>query len=112
MATDRVKGHLDALLLAILETGPAHGYAVIEALQQRSGGTLDLPTGTVYPALHRLERAGLIASDWHTVGGRRRRAYHLTPAGHAALGEHRELWHRFSAAVAAVLSARPRPAAT
>ena len=53
----------------------------------------DLPTGTVYPALHRLERAGLIAGEWHTVGGRaRRRAYHLTPAGHMRLGEQRAVW--------------------
>jgi DNA-binding PadR family transcriptional regulator len=105
-----LKGHLDALLLATLEDGPRHGYAIKETLRDGSGGRFDLPTGTVYPALHRLERAGLIASDWHTVGGRRRRAYHLTPAGHTALGEHRAIWDQFSTAVAAVLSARPRPA--
>ena len=110
MRPELLKGHLDALLLAVLEPGAQHGYAVIEALRAGSAGTLDLPTGTVYPALHRLERAGLIASNWHTVGGRRRRAYHLTPAGHAALGEHRAVWDQFSTAVAAVLSARPRPA--
>jgi DNA-binding PadR family transcriptional regulator len=104
-----LKGHLDGLLLAVLETGPQHGYAVIEALRAGSGGTLDVPTGTVYPALHRLERAGLIGSDWHTVGGRRRRAYHLTASGHAALGEHRAVWDRFSAAVTALL-AGPAPA--
>ena len=60
MVADRVKGHLDALLLAVLEPAPLHGYAVIEALQRRSGGSLDLPTGTVYPALRRLEEAGAI----------------------------------------------------
>ena len=81
MRPELLKGHLDALLLAVLEPGPQHGYAVIEALRVGSNGALDLPTGTVYPALHRLERAGLIASDWQTVGGRRRRSYHLTPAG-------------------------------
>src|SRR5690349_22694226 len=79
MRPELLKGHLDALLLAVLEPGPQHGYAVIEALRAGSDGALELPTGTVYPALHRLERAGLIASDWQTVGGRRRRAYHLTP---------------------------------
>jgi DNA-binding PadR family transcriptional regulator len=83
---------------------------VIEALRAGSAGTLDLPTGTVYPALHRLERAGLIASDWQTVGGRRRRAYHLTPAGHTALREHRALWQQFSTAVTALLTPPPRPA--
>jgi len=105
-----LKGHLDALLLAVLEDGPQHGYAVIESLRAGSGATIDLPTGTVYPALHRLERAGLIAGDWQTVGGRRRRAYHLTPSGVRALGEHRAVWDEFSAAVTALLSARPRPA--
>jgi len=110
MRPELLKGHLDALLLAVLEDGPQHGYAVIELLRAGSGATIDLPTGTVYPALHRLERAGLIASDWQTVGGRRRRAYHLTAAGVRALGEHRAVWDEFSAAVTALLGARPRPA--
>ena len=110
MRPELLKGHLDALLLAVLEPGPQHGYAVIEALRAGSGGALDLPTGTVYPALHRLERAGLIASDWQTVGGRRRRAYQLTPAGRATLHEQRAVWDRFSAAVTALLSG-PAPQA-
>jgi len=111
MRPELLKGHLDALLLAVLEPGPRHGYAVIESLRAGSDGTLDLPTGTVYPALHRLERAGLIGSDWETVGGRRRRTYHLTGAGRAALGEHRALWDEFSAAVTALLGGtRPAPA--
>jgi DNA-binding PadR family transcriptional regulator len=109
MRPELLKGHLDALLLAVLERGPRHGYAVIEAVRAGSGGALDLPTGTVYPALHRLERAGLVASDWSTVGGRRRRAYRLTAAGTAALREHRAVWDRFSAAVTALL-AGPAPA--
>jgi DNA-binding PadR family transcriptional regulator len=112
MRSELLKGHLDALLLAALEPGPRHGYAVIEALRSGSGGALDLPTGTVYPALHRLERAGVIESDWQTVGGRRRRAYRLTAAGHAALGEHRVIWDQFSTAVTAMLAARARPATT
>jgi PadR family transcriptional regulator, regulatory protein PadR len=110
MRPELLKGHLDALLLAVLEEGPQHGYAVIESLRTGSGGTLDLPTGTVYPALHRLERTGLIASDWQTVGGRRRRGYHITPAGHAALREHRAVWDQFSTAVTALLGGRARPA--
>lgn len=112
MRPELLKGHLDAMLLAVLEPGPQHGYAVIEALRVASGGALDLPTGTVYPALHRLERAGLIASDWQTVGGRRRRDYQLTPSGRAALTEQRAVWEHFSTAVSAVLGARPRPATT
>ena len=112
MRSELLKGHLDAMLLAVLEPGPRHGYAVIEALRAGSDGTLDLPTGTVYPALHRLERAGLIESDWQTVGGRRRRAYRLTAAGRAALGEHRVTWEQFSTAVTALLAAQTRPATT
>src|SRR5215217_7153342 len=110
MRPELLKGHLDVLLLAILEAGPQHGYAVIEALRADSGGALDLPTGTVYPALHRLERAGLIAGDWQTVGGRRRRAYHLTPSGRTALGDQRAVWDQFSTAVSAVLTLRAGPA--
>jgi DNA-binding PadR family transcriptional regulator len=104
-----LKGHLDGLLLAVLEAGPQHGYAVIEAVRVGSNGTLDLPTGTVYPALHRLERAGLIRSDWQTVGGRQRRAYRLTKAGRAALTDQRAVWEQFSAAVTALLRAQARP---
>ena len=110
MRPELLKGDLDTLLLAVLEPGPQHGYAVIEALRSGSNGTLDLPTGTVYPALHRLERAGLIASDWQTVGGRRRRAYHLTSAGHAALGDQRAIWDQFSTAMTTVLTRRTWPA--
>jgi DNA-binding PadR family transcriptional regulator len=110
MRPELLKGHLDALLLAVLEDGPQHGYAVIESLRTGSGATIDLPTGTVYPALHRLERAGLIASEWQTVGGRRRRSYHLTAAGVRALGEHRAVWDEFSAAVTALLGGGARPA--
>jgi DNA-binding PadR family transcriptional regulator len=112
MRPELLKGHLDALLLAVLETGPQHGYAVIEALRAGSDGALELPTGTVYPALHRLERAGMIASDWQTVGGRRRRTYQLTAAGHRALGEQRAVWDQFSTAVTALLSRRTWPATT
>lgn len=104
MRPELLKGHLDALLLAALEGGPRHGYAIIEAMRAGSGGALDLPTGTVYPALHRLHRAGLIAGEWHTVGGRRRRAYHLTPSGQAALARHRDVWAQFSAAVTMLLA--------
>ena len=109
MRPELLKGHLDALLLAVLDGGSRHGYAIIEALRSASGGALDLPTGTVYPALHRLERAGLIASDWQTVGGRRRRAYQLTASGHTALGEQRAVWEQFSTAVSAVLGRRTWP---
>lgn len=104
-----LKGHLDGLLLATLEAGPLHGYAVMEALRTGSGGRVDLPTGTVYPALHRLERAGLVNSRWSTEGGRRRRTYELTPPGSRALAGERSTWREFSGAVSALLEGRPWP---
>jgi PadR family transcriptional regulator PadR len=112
MRAEVLKGHLDGLLLATLEGGPRHGYAVMEALRAGSGGEFDLPTGTVYPALHRLERADLVRSGWSTVGGRRRRTYELTAAGAAALADERSTWRRFSAAVSAMLDGTPWPETT
>jgi PadR family transcriptional regulator PadR len=64
MRAEELKGHLDALLLAALEGGPRHGYAVIELLRSSTGGRLDLPTGTIYPALRRQEAAGQINGSW------------------------------------------------
>src|SRR5580704_17099523 len=73
MEAEMLKGHLDAIVLAALEAGPAHGYAIIETIKKRSTNTFDLPEGTVYPALHRLEQAGLLSSTWTTpLGGPRR----------------------------------------
>ncbi|MEN3304419.1 MAG: PadR family transcriptional regulator, regulatory protein PadR [Micromonosporaceae bacterium] len=104
MKAEALKGHLDALLLATLESGPQHGYAIRDALRVDSGGRFDLPSGTVYPALYRLERAGLIVGRWATVGERRqRRSYELTPAGRRALAEGRSSWREFATAVSAVL---------
>jgi DNA-binding PadR family transcriptional regulator len=79
----------------------------MEALRERSSGQVDLPTGTVYPALHRLERAGLVKADWSTVGGRRRRVYELTRAGRRALDSERGVWQEFSAAITALLQPAP-----
>lgn len=110
MKAEELKGHLDGLLLAVLEAGPAHGYAVVEALRADSDGRFDLPTGTIYPALHRLERAGLARSQWSVVSGRRRRTYELTGAGHRALAAERTQWQEFARAVSTVLR-RPLPAA-
>jgi PadR family transcriptional regulator PadR len=104
MKADELKGHLDALILAVLASEPLHGYAVIEALKQRSGGELALPEGTVYPALHRLEADGLLASEWSTASGRRRRVYSLTNRGQKELGERRERWRVFANTIEAVLT--------
>ena len=100
-----VRDHLDALLLAILAWGPAHGYAAIDELRRRSGDAFDLPEGTVYPALHRLERAGLLASRWTSADGRRRRVYRLTRKGRGALARERREWAGFAEAIEAVLRA-------
>jgi PadR family transcriptional regulator PadR len=107
MKADALRGHLDAILLAVLDDEPRHGYAIIEALQQRTGGVLALPTGTVYPALRRLERAGLVDSAWSTVGGRERRTYRLTPTGRRALCAERTAWQEFASTIGAVLSPGP-----
>jgi DNA-binding PadR family transcriptional regulator len=105
-----LKGHLDVLLLAALEDGPRHGYAVKEALREGSGGRFDLPTGTIYPALHRLEAAGLIGGSWSIVDGRRRRTYQLTAAGQRRLHADRGNWREFATAITTLLERRPWPA--
>ena len=107
-----LKGHLDALLLATLEHGPRHGYAIKEALRDGSGGRFDLPTGTVYPALHRLEAAGLISGSWSRADGRRRRSYRLTPAGERRLAGDRAGWREFATAVTTLLEGAPWPTTT
>jgi DNA-binding PadR family transcriptional regulator len=103
MNRERLKGHLDLLLLSVLSAGPAHGYAVITALRARSDGTFDLPEGTVYPALHRLEKSGLLASSWADAEGRRRRVYALTTDGEAALAGERTEWKRFAGGIGLVV---------
>ena len=109
MEGEILKGHLDMIVLAALAAGPAHGYAVIEEIRRRSGEAFDLPEGTVYPALHRLEQAGLLASRWVTAdSGRRRRVYALTRRGERALAERRAVWRQFSEAIGGLLAgARP-----
>jgi len=103
MERERLKGNLDLLLLSVLSAGPAHGYAIISTLRERSGGTFDLPEGTIYPALHRLEEAGLLASSWAQAEGRRRRVYALTDEGVAALAVQRTEWRTFERGVQSVL---------
>ena len=107
MTAEQLKGHLDPLVLAVLAERPRHGYAVIERLRERSDSVFDLPEGTVYPALHRLERAGLVTSARETVAGRQRRVYRLSRRGRAALTQRRDEWVRFSTAVGTVLGVAP-----
>jgi len=103
MKNERIRGHLDSLVLSVLNAGPAHGYEVVSELRRRSGGDFDLPEGTVYPALHRLEGQGLLASEWEPAGGRRRRTYTITAAGRRHLSAATSEWRRFSASIDAVL---------
>jgi PadR family transcriptional regulator PadR len=99
VSREELKGHLDLLLLATLRDRELHGYALIEELRQGSRGTFELPEGTIYPALHRLERSGLLSSRWSSQSGRRRRVYRLTRKGTAALDERRRAWRQFSKGV-------------
>jgi PadR family transcriptional regulator len=112
MKGDALKGHLDLLILAILASGPRHGYGVIDQLRARSGDAFDLPEGTVYPVLHRLQAAGLLDSSWNEADGRRRRTYQITRQGRAALAERRAAWDAFSHAVTSVLRGVPWPTLT
>src|SRR5258708_40272221 len=94
-----LKGHLDTLLLATLETGPLHGYAVMEALRQAGGSRFDLPTGTIYPALRRLETAGLLDGNWSVVGPPPPPPSPPPPAGRRKLSGDRATWRDFAPTV-------------
>ena len=103
MRREQLKGHLDLLLLSVLADGPAHGYAVIAQLRERSAEELTVPEGTVYPALHRLEEAGLLRSRWDVDDGRRRRVYELTRRGRRALDGRTREWQEFANGIRAVI---------
>jgi PadR family transcriptional regulator len=103
MRNDALNGQLDPLILATIAQEPAHGYSIVQRLARRSGGTFALAEGTVYPALHRLEREGLLSSSWSTGSGRQRRVYSITAAGRAAFQARRREWKTFSRAMEAVL---------
>jgi PadR family transcriptional regulator PadR len=100
---DSAKGHVDLLILSALDDGPAHGYALVDTLRDQSDGVFDLAEGTVYPALYRLERQGLVSSGWEEGRTRRRRVYRLTRSGAAQLQVDRDSWRRHVRAMQAVL---------
>jgi len=104
MKAEVMKGHLDALVLAALEHEPTHGYAIIKRLQRRSEDVFRLPEGTVYPALHRLERSGLLVSHWSDEAPRRRRVYAVTQTGRGSLATRRRDWAAFAGAMQAVIA--------
>jgi len=104
MRGESLKGHLDMLLLAAIDAGATHGYAIAQELRRVSDGTFDLPDGTIYPALQRLRAGGLVDSHWSAETGRRRRVYALTPSGRDALARQRADWFQFERGVRAVLA--------
>lgn len=103
MRGELLKGVLGTALLQVVSSRPMHGYAIIRELSRRSQGTFDLPEGTVYPALHRLEQAGLLESWWAEESGRRRRIYAVTQRGRVALGEQCDNWWAFAETMKIVL---------
>jgi DNA-binding PadR family transcriptional regulator len=102
MKSDALNGQLDALILATVADEPGHGYVILQRLKERSAGAFDLAEGTIYPALHRLERDGLLQSSWSSEGSRRRRVYRITSSGRSALTVRRREWRTFTQAVEAV----------
>jgi transcriptional regulator len=102
--TDALRGSLDLLVLKTLSLAPMHGWGISQRIQQTSKGVLDVNQGSLYPALQRLEKDGLITSEWGvTDNNRRARYYRITTSGRRALGDELENWKRFSAGLEAVL---------
>ena len=102
--TDALRGSLDLLILKTLSLAPMHGWGISQRVQQISKGVLEVNQGSLYPALQRLEKDGLVTSDWDTTDNNRRaRYYQLTATGRRALGAELENWRRFAAGLEAVL---------
>ena len=103
--TDALRGSLDLLVLKTLSLDSTHGWGISQRIQQLSSEVLEVNQGSLYPALQRLERAGLITSQWGTTeNNRRARYYRLTASGRRALGQEIESWRRFAAALEAVIA--------
>lgn len=100
-----LQGTLDLLILQTLQRAPQHGYGISQAIRSRSGETLQVDTGSLYPALHRLEREKWIAADWQVSENKQRvRVYRLTAAGKRQLLSERSRWEQLSEAIAGILS--------
>ena len=104
MSVEVLKGHADLLVLAALAAGPAHGYAVVETVRERRAGAFDMAEGTVYPALYRLERQGLLESTWSEAERRRRRIYRLTRKGRGELAQQQSEWRGYVSAMGTALA--------
>ncbi len=103
MSGQAVKGHLDTMVLAAVRDGANYGYRIAERLRSRSDGLFDLPDGTIYPALRRLDDKGFLASEWVALGERKRKVYRLTGKGERRLAEGRREWQRFQRSVSTIL---------
>jgi PadR family transcriptional regulator PadR len=102
--TDLLQGTLDLLILQVTALGPVHGYAISQRLNQISHEALQVQQGSLYPALHRLEKRGWLRAEWRTTEtGREAKFYLLTPAGRKRLDVERSEWSRLTAAIALVL---------
>jgi PadR family transcriptional regulator, regulatory protein PadR len=102
--SDLPQGTLDLLILKIIALGPVHGYAIAQRLEQVSRGVVQVPQGSLYPALHRLENRGLLAADWEdTESGREAKFYRLTRKGRTQLETEAASWQRLIDAVGLVL---------
>src|SRR5438270_13068241 len=101
---DLPQGTLDLLILKIVALGPVHGYAIAQRLQQVSRDVVQVPQGSLYPALHRLENRGFLAADWNeTETGREAKFYRLTRKGRAQLESEAASWERLTEAVGLIL---------
>ena len=105
-----LQGTLDLLILQTLQWGPSHGYGITQAMRDSSGEVVQVDTGSMYPALHRLERQGWIASEWKVSDNNQRvKVYHLTATGRRQLVAERARWETMSSAIARILGAAKRP---
>ena len=103
--SDLPQGTLDLLLLKIVSVQPTHGYAIAQRLQQISGEIVQVPGGSLYPALHRIENRGLVKSEWkETDNGRDAKFYRLTQKGRVHLNAQAASWRRLAEAVGLILS--------
>lgn len=99
-----LKGSTDSLLLSLINSQPLYGYKIIKEIERRSRGYFQFKEGTLYPALHRLEKAGLVQGKWQQLpAGQERRYYYITQRGQEALAERVAVWKDFSAAVALIM---------
>ncbi|MCS7206431.1 MAG: helix-turn-helix transcriptional regulator [Dehalococcoidia bacterium] len=99
-----LKGSTETLLLSLLASGPKYGYQIVKEMEQRSHGYFSFREGTLYPALHRMERAGLIEGRWEpSPTGQMRRYYHITDKGRKHLQTLQQEWHAFARAVSLVI---------